>query len=150
MTLLYWTKTLAERKATSPDEAAAAASAVWEYLRSHPRVGINEATATQLLIALSGRPDLVVDVITALHRGALAIQADPQHFATALSSLAKSREVARAKEVYGLIADQPDFSMYSYVVNAMLAAYGSDVGRYWQEATELFEKAKKLGKVRAA
>ena len=147
VTLLCWTKILAERNAISPDDAATAASAVWDYLRSHPRVGINEATATQLLQALSARPDLVVDVITALHRGALAIRANPQHFAIALTSLAASKDVLRAKEVYRLISSQPDFSMDRYVVNAMLAVYGSDVGQYWEEAKELFETAKKLGKV---
>jgi hypothetical protein len=48
--------------------------------------------------------------------------------------------------VYGLI-DQPDFSMYSYMLDAMLSAYGSDVGRYWDDANALFERAAEHGQV---
>ena len=149
VSLLFWTKLLVERKETAPDDAstAASASAVWSYVRSHPDVPIKEVTATQLLSALSGRPDLVVDVIRALHRGDLSVRANPQHFATALQSLAAAGDVERAKEVYGLIAGQPEFSMYSFAVNAMLSAYGSDVGRYFGDAKALFERAMELKKV---
>ena len=147
VTLLHWTKLLVERKETSPDDASAGALAVWAFLQSHHRVPINPATATQLLTALSGRPDLVVEAITALHRGAFTIRAHPQHFATALRSLSASGDVGRAQEVYGLIADQSDFSLDTYVVNAMLGAYGRDVGQYWGEARAMFERAVKHGKV---
>ncbi len=113
---------LVERKKTSPDDASAAASAVWAYLSLHPDVPMYEATGTQLLRALSGRPDLVVDVIRALHRGDLTIRADSLHFATALLSLAATGDVERVKVLYGLIADQPDFGLDPYVVTAMLTA----------------------------
>ncbi len=89
-----WTKILVERKETSHDDASvAASSAVWSYVRSHPGVPMNQATATQLLSALSGRPDLVVDAIRALHLGELTIRVDSQHFSTALTSSAATGDV---------------------------------------------------------
>ena len=149
MTLLHWTKLLVERKETSPDDACTAASAVWTFLQSYPHLSINDATANQILAALSGRPDLVVDAITAFHRGAFTIRADPQHFATALWSLATSGDVGRAKEVYKLIANQPDFSLNSYVVTAMISAYGSNVRQYWGDAKAMYERAVEHGTVSA-
>ncbi len=44
-------------------------------------------TASQLLSALRGKPDKVVEVILTLQQGTLGVRADPQHFAVALQAL---------------------------------------------------------------
>jgi hypothetical protein len=66
---------------------AATAALVCDYLRSTCGLTLAPTTATQLLSALRGKPDKVVEVISTLQQGTLGVHADPQHYAVALQAL---------------------------------------------------------------
>jgi hypothetical protein len=66
---------------------SATAVLVCDYLRSTRGLVLVPITATQLLSALRGKPDKVVEVIVALQQGTLGVRADSQHYTVALQAL---------------------------------------------------------------
>jgi hypothetical protein len=87
--------------ATLEAKNASLAASVWAFLRSSPHLPLEEAHVSQLLSALRGRPDLVVEAVTALQQGSLGgVRANAQHFAVALQAVVGAPE--EAKRVYEL------------------------------------------------
>jgi hypothetical protein len=66
---------------------SATAALIHEFLCSTRGLLLVPITATQLLSALRGKPDKVVEVISMLQQGTLGVCADSQHYAVALQAL---------------------------------------------------------------
>ncbi len=79
---------------------SATAAMVCDYLRSTRDLVLAPTTATQLLSALRGKPDKVVEVISTLQQGTLGVYANPQHYAVALQALVAAP--TEAKQVFEL------------------------------------------------
>jgi len=93
------------------------AASVWSYLRSlrsYPLLPLGDAHFTQLLCALRGRPDLVVELITALQEGTLSVRADVKHFGAALQSLTYAPE--EFKRVFELARKHKQVNAVTLVV----------------------------------
>ena len=76
------------------------AASVWEFVRSSPWLPVNEAIIIQLLGALRGRPDLVMELVTELLQGSLGVRAQVKHLNAALSALSNDpKEVAKVFEL---------------------------------------------------
>ncbi len=78
----------------------ATAMSVWEFWSSTPRLPVAEVHVSQLLSALRGRPDLVLEVIAALLQGDLGVRANAKHFTIAMQAVVNSPKVA--KQVFEL------------------------------------------------
>ena len=72
----------------------ATAASVWEFMRSSPRLPLDDTHIIQLLSALHNRPDLVVELVTDLLQGSLSVRAHVKHFSVALKALAKAPKEA--------------------------------------------------------
>ena len=73
----------------------ATAASVWEFVRSSPRLPLQDAHVIQLLGALRGRPDLVVELVTDLLQGSLRVCAQVKHLNAALQALANAPKEAK-------------------------------------------------------
>jgi hypothetical protein len=74
---------------------AATASSVWGFLHTNPQLPLDETHVLQLLLALRGRPDLVVDVVTALEQGSLGVRAESKYFNAAIQTLVDTPDAAK-------------------------------------------------------
>lgn len=63
------------------------AASIWTFLRSSPHLPLPVTTTSQLLRALCGKPDLVVEMITTLQQET-RVRLNAQHFVVAMQALA--------------------------------------------------------------
>ena len=73
----------------------ATAASVWEFVRSSPWLPVHDTIVIQLLGALRGRPDLVMELVTELLQGRLGVPAEVKHLCAALQALSNAPKEAR-------------------------------------------------------
>ena len=80
------------------------AASVWEFVHSSPCLPVHDAIAIQLLGALRGRPDLVMELVMDLLQGRLGVRAQVKHLNAALQALSNAPKAA--KRVFELASER--------------------------------------------
>ena len=94
----------------------ATAASVWEFVRSTPSLPLNGAIIIQLLRALRGKPDLVVELITELLQGNLGVRAQVKHLNVALQALSNAPKWA--KRVFQMASERKMVLIFSLLLKS--------------------------------
>ena len=82
----------------------ATAASVCEFVCSSPWLRVDDVIVIQLLGALRGRPDLIMELVTELLQGSLGVHAQVKHLNAALQALSNAPEYA--KRVFELASER--------------------------------------------